>query len=336
MVSDSFRSTARDRAGPRASPWGAAYDGLIRRRAYGLRLAAAPFAFPLLQALVRGAAGDVVALVGAGALLLWAGRAVDRGLLAGEGKPEPVRIAGLAVPPRLAGALATGLAALLISVGAAHDRHLMALVFGALGFAGCALAYGLEPMQDRGRLVEAARRATSRPEPAPRAASTVDPILAEARRKIADIEAAAASLHSRELTSRLAQIVARARRVLDLVERKPGDLSRARRFLATYLDGTRDVVAVRRPAARSRRHAAGRELPPRADHGRGGVRRAGGGAPAATRSSTWRSRSRCSRRRCAARASTDGGRDGGCWARAWPCRRGAARGATSRPGPRRP
>ena len=213
-----------------------------RRRAYGLRLAAAPFAFPLLQALVRGAAGDVVALVGAGALLLWAGRAVDRGLLAGEGEPEPVRIAGLAVPPRLAGALATGLAALLISVGAAHDGHLMALVFGALGFAGCALAYGLEPMPDRGRLVEAARRATSRPEPAPRAASTVDPILAEARRKIADIEAAAASLHSRELTSRLAQIVARARRVLDLVERKPGDLSRARRFLATYLDGTRDVV----------------------------------------------------------------------------------------------
>lgn len=242
MVSDSFRSTAGDRAGPRASPWGAAYDGLIRRRAYGLRLAAAPFAFPLLQALVRGAAGDVVALLGAGALLLWAGRAVDRGLLAGEGEPEPVRIAGLAVPPRLAGALATGLAALLISVGAAHDGHLMALVFGALGFAGCALAYGLEPMPDRGRLVEAARRATSRPEPAPRAAARVDPILAEARRKIADIEAAAASLHSRELTSRLAQIVARARRVLDLVERKPGDLSRARRFLATYLDGTRDVV----------------------------------------------------------------------------------------------
>ena len=88
MVSDSFRSTAGDRAGPRASPWGAAYDGLIRRRAYGLRLAAAPFAFPLLQALVRGAAGDVVALLGAGALLLWAGRAVDRGLLAGEGSPS--------------------------------------------------------------------------------------------------------------------------------------------------------------------------------------------------------------------------------------------------------
>jgi hypothetical protein len=109
-------------------------------------------------------------------------------------------------------------------------------------------------MPDLNGVVEAARRATTRPESVPRPAPEVPPIVAEARRKIADIEAAAAGFHSRELTDRLARIVARARRVLDLIERKPGDLPRARRFLATYLDGTRDVVS--RYAARQHDLAA--------------------------------------------------------------------------------
>jgi hypothetical protein len=243
VVSETFRSSARHRAGPQASPWGAAYYATFRRRAYGLRIAAVPFAWPLLQALLRGAGGDVLALLGAMALLFWAGRTVDRGLLAGEEEAEPVRLAGFDVPPRLAGAFATGLAAFLVSLGAAHDGHLMSLVFGALAFGGCALAYGLDPGLDRDRLLETLRRTAARPEPAPQPAPEVAAILAEARRKIADIDAAAERLQSRELTTRLARICALARRVLDQIERKPSDLPRARRFLATYLDGTRDVVS---------------------------------------------------------------------------------------------
>ncbi|MCL6608268.1 MAG: 5-bromo-4-chloroindolyl phosphate hydrolysis family protein, partial [Geminicoccaceae bacterium] len=57
------------------------------------------------------------------------------------------------------------------------------------------------------------------------------------------IEQAAASLRSRELQERIGRIAARARAVLAELERDPKDISRARRFLVTYLDGTRDVIA---------------------------------------------------------------------------------------------
>ena len=44
------------------------------------------------------------------------------------------------------------------------------------------------------------------------------------------------------MTDRLARIVAQGRAVLAQIEQDPSDLRRARRFLVTYLDGTRDVV----------------------------------------------------------------------------------------------
>ena len=50
-------------------------------------------------------------------------------------------------------------------------------------------------------------------------------------------------LHSRELKTRLDRICQRARTILAQLEQDPKNLTRARRFLVTYLDGTRDVVA---------------------------------------------------------------------------------------------
>ena len=79
--------------------------------------------------------------------------------------------------------------------------------------------------------------------------------LEEAHRKVRGIEDAAQGLHSRELKARLDRICRQARTILGQLEQDPKNLSRARRFLVTYLDGTRDVVTqVRGAAARSRRH----------------------------------------------------------------------------------
>lgn len=208
------------------------------RRAYALRVAAIPFAWPLLVELVRGDFAGFVAIGAAMALLFYAGRKVDDGLLAEQEGAAQARFAGAALPPRLTGALATGLAAFLVSVGATLDGAFMSVVFAALAFFGCALAYGTEAYAfDRGKLLaEAAKRAGVRPR------DVVD-ALAEARRKVGEIEAAAARLHSRDLKAHLDRIVSKAREVLALVEQNPRDLSRARRFLVTYLDGTRDVVA---------------------------------------------------------------------------------------------
>jgi 5-bromo-4-chloroindolyl phosphate hydrolysis protein len=132
--------------------------------------------------------------------------------------------------------LAAGMALLYYGSRSIDRGPAMAVVFAALTFAGTALAYGLDGKLDRTSLLEAAKAAGVKP-------NEVLATLEEARRKIADIEAAASRLHSRELKSRVARIVEQARTVLALVERKPSDLGRARRFFVTYLDGTRDVVA---------------------------------------------------------------------------------------------
>ena len=143
------------------------------------------------------------------------------------------------------------------------------LLFGALAGVGCALAYGMDPSKDKGLAPELARKAGFSTE-------QVIEALTEAEGKLREIEQLAGSLHNRELTARLNRIVAQGRAVLAQIEKDPSDLRRARRFLVTYLDGTRDVVrkyqAQQGDLADTR---ARRELPPRARHDRAGVRRAG-------------------------------------------------------------
>ena len=217
-------------------PFGGPVLRPLPRRAYALRVAAFPFVWPLFLALMRGAFVDFVAVGAAMVLLFLGARRVDEGLAA-DREGTLGRLAGGLVPPRLLGAAATGLAGFLVSVGATNDGALMSLISGGLAYLGCALAYGTEPGFDRAGLAAIAKRAVAR------APKEVAGALGEARRKIGEIEAAAAALHSLELKERLARIVGQARDVLAQVERNPRDLSRARRFFVTYLDGTRDVVA---------------------------------------------------------------------------------------------
>jgi hypothetical protein len=98
------------------------------------------------------------------------------------------------------------------------------------------LAYGRDPRGDKGLEPGLAERAGLRPE-------AVIAALEEARGKVRAIEADARGIHSRELKKRLARITESAGEVLQQIERDPSDLRRARRFLVTYLDGTRDVVS---------------------------------------------------------------------------------------------
>ena len=111
----------------------------------------------------------------------------------------------------------------------------MALLFAALTGGACVLAYGLDRRVDRGALEAAAKRAGVN-------SRDVLAALEEAQRKVEGIETAAQGLHSRELKSRLDRICRQAYTILGQLEQDPKNLSRARRFLVTYLDGTRDVV----------------------------------------------------------------------------------------------
>jgi 5-bromo-4-chloroindolyl phosphate hydrolysis protein len=203
-------------------------------RGWLLKLSAAAFVWPLLLALVRGSAREAAALVVAIVLLYVAGKSVERGSreeALNEGRP----LAQSPTPWKLMGALGAGVAAAAISIGSGDDRG-MTLVFGALVAGACVVTYGLDPRADRSALEAAAERAGVK-------SSDVIDALEEAHRKVRGIEDAAQGFHSRELKARLDRICQQARTILGQLEQDPKNLTRARRFLVTYLDGTRDVVA---------------------------------------------------------------------------------------------
>ena len=138
-------------------------------------------------------------------------------------------------PWKLLGAVAAGGAAVAISLGSGDDLG-MTLLYGALVAGACVFTYGLDPRADRAALEAAASKAGIK-------SKDVIEALEEAHRKVRGIEDAAQGLHSRELKTRLDRICQQARTILAQLEQDPKNLTRARRFLVTYLDGTRDVVA---------------------------------------------------------------------------------------------
>lgn len=190
---------------------------------------------PLVLGLVLGDVGRTLGGLGAIAALQLAAYCLRRGRDAAA--EYAARAITRAPPPwKLAGHLSVGLAGfLLVWLADAQPLVLGLAAGGLMGFAS-SLAYGIDPRGAKGLDAATAERAGLRTE-------TVLAALEEARGKIRAIRAEAAGLHSRELKERLARITTSADAVLQQIERDPRDLRRARRFLVTYLDGTRDVVA---------------------------------------------------------------------------------------------
>jgi 5-bromo-4-chloroindolyl phosphate hydrolysis protein len=206
---------------------------LIPSRGWLLKIAAFAFAWPLFLALVRGSVHDALGLLLACILLYLAGRSIERGSreeMLNEGRP----LAQSPTPWKLIGAAVAGLGASAASFGSG-DGVAMSLLYGALVAGTCIFTYGLDPRADHAVLESAARKAGIK-------GRDVIDALEEAHRKVRGIEDAAQGLHSRELKARLDRICRQARTILGQLEQDPRSLSRARRFLVTYLDGTRDVV----------------------------------------------------------------------------------------------
>ena len=190
---------------------------------------------PVVAGLIMASTGKVVGALAAIAALQVAARLIRRGREAEAAYAE--RTIAKAPPPRkLAGHILIAAAGFALATVAGGQPIVIGIVAGALlGFAGY-LAYGLDPKGDKGLDASLAERAGLRTE-------AVLEALEEARGKVRAIEAEARGLHSRELKERLARITRSAEGVLRQIEQDPRDLRRARRFLVTYLDGTRDVVA---------------------------------------------------------------------------------------------
>ena len=208
-----------------------------RMRIWGLRLLPAVFVVPIFTSVLYAMGGTPSKLLGllAGTgLLMLAGELVRRGIDA-TADYEEQRFASAPTPYRLAGAIALGLGFFVIGLLSTGYGFGWSLVFGGLGAAACIGTYGLDPTTSK-RLDRAiAEQAGVRTE-------QVVAAIREAEAKLHDIRTHAAMLANKDLKRRIDRIVDRAHAVLDELERNPKDLSRARRFLNTYLDGTRNVV----------------------------------------------------------------------------------------------
>lgn len=120
-------------------------------------------------------------------------------------------------------AIVTGLTAFLLS----KYGLLESTLFGVVTLIAFYIAYGVDPREDRTGNISLGTNADE-----------VFAALEEAETKIASIESARKEIHNLEFNSHLKLIINKARGILTLIEEDPKDLSRARRFLKVYLDGT--------------------------------------------------------------------------------------------------
>lgn len=188
----------------------------------------------MMVSLASGRPIKLVALAAGFGLLVLAGVLVRRGLDA-TAVYNDRKLAKAPPPYRLAGAIALGLGFATIGAFATAYGLVMGLVFGAVGGFCCSLVYGIDPKLSKGLDADVVAKTGVKTQ-------QVINAVVEAEAKIHEIEDNAGRLKNRELKGRIGRIVDHAHAVLDEIERDPKDLARARRFLVTYLDGTRNVI----------------------------------------------------------------------------------------------
>lgn len=241
---ETTRQDGRDGASVTSSS--GAYRGATRTRAGGRvnLLFIAPL--PLIwAAFTTGPTGLLMNLLALGALLLaaWLTR---EGILAQEAY-EARRVARApAAPRKLLGSVLTGLG--LGLAGYASDGGFVApLIYTAVGGALHLMAFGLDPMRDKG--MEGVDKLQT-----DRVARVVD----QAEDYLKEMRDAIKRAGDREAETRVERFQLSVRDLLRTVEEDPRDLSSARRFMGVYLMGARDAtikyadIADRAPNAEAR------------------------------------------------------------------------------------
>ncbi|AFL76126.1 5-bromo-4-chloroindolyl phosphate hydrolysis family protein [Thiocystis violascens] len=203
----------------------------------------------LFGALIGLGAGRLDAFLGDGAgfvLFMVAASLTRRGILSAQSRQTP-RFARLErFPLKTIGGLLTGFATGLTAFVAVGHGLALSLTFAALALLGFHLVYGLEPL--------------GRPRPfdlGDERARKVADALAEAERKLIELERAATTIANPELKLRLQRIGRQGRVILNQIADRPTDLFRARKFLNVYLEGVQQVAD---GYARTHRLADSREL----------------------------------------------------------------------------
>ncbi|MEA3638442.1 MAG: 5-bromo-4-chloroindolyl phosphate hydrolysis family protein [Lamprobacter sp.] len=187
-----------------------------------------PAAVAALAALIGGQLGMLLGDLIGYSLMLGGALLVRRGLA------DQRAVIGVALwrllPPKTFGALLLALGSGITAwLGAGHHPGI-AFAFALVTLLGLSLVYGLD--------VSFQRRLRRPPGLGAQGAAS----LREAARTITAIEQARLEIRQPELDTRLANITALARQILERVEDDPRDLWRARKFLTVYLEGVQRVV----------------------------------------------------------------------------------------------
>lgn len=213
-----------------AGPWAGRRAASVSLRGLLLFILPTPLLLGAVWGLLSADPARLAGFMGAYAALL-AGAALTRtGLVAAAAYQARAVARPPAFPRKLFGAALTGIGvAAATMLGGAGPAT--AAGMGAVAAALHVLAFGPDPMRSKGldglsgaALEEAATR------------------LETARRLIAEMVAAAGHFNDLALSDRVAALAAEAEAVVAQLEREPGGLGRARRFLAVYLVGARDAT----------------------------------------------------------------------------------------------
>jgi 5-bromo-4-chloroindolyl phosphate hydrolysis protein len=191
-----------------------------------LFLAPAPL---VILAFFREPVGLAWNLAAFGVLMLaaWLTR---EGLIAEEAYEARTVARRPAIPRKLMGSALTG-AGLFAAAFGAGQGIAASVILGALGAVLHGMAFGLDPMKDKG--LEGVDSFQT-----DRVARAVE----EAEKHLAAMKDAILRANDRGLTDRVERFQATARQMFRRVEQDPRDLTAARRYLGVYLLGARDAT----------------------------------------------------------------------------------------------
>jgi hypothetical protein len=187
------------------------------------------FPVPFAIAAFAGDPANLLVKLGAVACLVLAAWLTREGLRAEEAYDARTTARRPAIPRKLFGAVATGLG--LAMGGWAGAGLTDPAIFAVTGAALHVLAFGLDPMKDKG--LEGVDSFQT-----DRVARAVD----EAERHLADMAQAIRGLGDRALADRMTVFQGNVRDMLRTLEDDPRGLTAARRYLAVYLLGARDAT----------------------------------------------------------------------------------------------
>lgn len=205
----------------------------VRTSIRGLLLYFLPF--PLLigaiAALVAGNVGSTLLLGGSFAAYMLAATIARRGFKL-EADYQRRKIARAPKTPfKTVAALFTSVTTGVLAWLGADYGVIASILIAAATFLGFALSYGLDPRRDKSGNISLG--------------VTVDEIidaLDAAEIRIKSIEDARRSIRNPDYSQRLERITSQAREIIQTIEEDPTRLSRARKFLKVYLDGTEKVA----------------------------------------------------------------------------------------------